>query len=79
VERLYHPDKFKRISCDKLRCNNTEICAFYHSLKERNLAIKLCKNYRKAIINQPVPNINKLHESLQQYYIGEAEKTSQHI
>lgn len=21
VERLYHPDKYKRILCDKLRCN----------------------------------------------------------
>lgn len=65
VERLYHPDKYKRISCDKLRCNKSEICAFFHSTKEKNLANKLCKNYRKAIVGQPVPNINQLHENLQ--------------
>lgn len=79
MERLYHPDKYKRISCDKLRCNKSEICAFFHSTKEKNLANKLCKNYRKAIVGQPVPNINQLHESLQQFYLMEAEKHSQHI
>ncbi len=73
VERLYHPDKYKRISCDKLRCNKSEICAFFHSIKEKNLAIKLCKNYRKAIVNQPVPDINKLHENLQIFYLEQAE------
>jgi hypothetical protein len=31
VERLYHPDKYKRIFCDRSRCNKSEICAFYHS------------------------------------------------
>ena len=51
VERLYHPDKYKRINCDKLRCNKTEICAFHHSLKERSLTVKLCKNYRRTIHN----------------------------
>ena len=30
VERLYHPEKYKRIQCDKQRCNKSEICAFYH-------------------------------------------------
>lgn len=35
VERLYHPDKYKRIFCDRGRCNKSEICAFYHSQKER--------------------------------------------
>ncbi len=35
VERLYHPDKYKRINCDKARCNKSEICAFYHTPKER--------------------------------------------
>lgn len=79
VERLYHPDKFKRISCDKLRCNKSEICAFFHSAKEKNAALKLCKNYRKAVHNQPVPNINQLHERLQQFYLQQAEMHSQHI
>lgn len=31
VERLYHPDKYKRINCDRSRCNQSEICAFFHS------------------------------------------------
>ena len=31
VERLYHPDKYKRIYCDRSRCNKSEICAFYHT------------------------------------------------
>jgi len=31
VERLYHPDKYKRIYCDRSRCNKSEICAFFHS------------------------------------------------
>ena len=47
VERLYHPDKYKRIYCDRSRCNQREICAFFHSQQERNHAQKVCKNYRK--------------------------------
>jgi hypothetical protein len=43
------------------------------------LANKLCKNYRKANVGQPVPNINQLHEMLQQFYLTEAEKHSAHI
>lgn len=31
VERLYHPDKYKRVYCDRGRCNKSEICAFYHN------------------------------------------------
>ena len=32
VERLYHPDKYKRIYCDRRgKCNQSEICAFYHN------------------------------------------------
>ena len=48
VERLYHPDKYKRIMCDKQRCNKLDICAFYHTMKERNQAMRICKNHRKA-------------------------------
>jgi hypothetical protein len=47
IERLYHPDKYKRIYCDRGRCNKSEICAFYHSQQERGHAQKMCKNYRK--------------------------------
>ena len=31
VERLYHPDKYKRVNCDRGRCNKSEICAFFHT------------------------------------------------
>lgn len=47
VERLYHPDKYKRTFCDRYRCNKSEICAFFHSQQERNHAQKVCRNYRK--------------------------------
>jgi hypothetical protein len=40
-------------------------------MKEKNLAIKLCKNYRKAIANQPIPKINQLHEELQRYNLAQ--------
>ena len=49
VERLYHPDKYKRVNCDRGRCNKSQICAFYHNHQERNHTIKMCKNYRKSV------------------------------
>ena len=68
VERLYHPDKYKRIMCDKQRCNKLDICAFYHNQRERNLAIKLCKAYRKSKMSQRLPNINQLNEQVLKIY-----------
>jgi hypothetical protein len=49
VERLYHPDKYKRIYCDRSRCNKSEICAFYHTQQESRHAQKMTKNYRKQV------------------------------
>jgi hypothetical protein len=40
VERLYHPDKYKRINCDRSRCNKSEICAFFHSKQEFHNVVK---------------------------------------
>lgn len=68
VERLYHPDKYKRIMCDKQRCNKLDICAFYHIMKERNQAIKLCKNHRKGQAGIKMPNVNTLHDALMRVY-----------
>lgn len=71
VERLYHPDKYKRIQCDKQRCNKLEICAFYHSMRERNLALKICKNYRKSQMHLKLPNIKQLNDELLKFYSEE--------
>lgn len=38
VEKLYHPDKYKRTNCDRSRCNKSEICAFHHNNEERSQA-----------------------------------------
>ena len=48
-------------------------------MKEKNQAAKLCKNYRKAIVAQPMPNINQLHSNLQQFYLDAASEHSQKI
>ena len=71
VERLYHPDKYKRIMCDKHRCNKLDICAFYHNMRERHLAIKLCKNHRKSKMGQKMPHITALHDELLKVYKDE--------
>jgi hypothetical protein len=75
VERLYHPDKYKRIQCDKQRCNKLEICAFYHILRERNLALKICKNYRKSVACNKLPNIKQLNDEFQATYKQEQMKS----
>lgn len=64
VERLYHPEKYKLVPCDKQRCNQREICAFYHNTYERNLALTLRKQYRMMSKKQQRINegaINELH------------------
>ena len=43
VEKLYHPDQYKRKNCDRYRCNQQEICAFYHGTGEKNDVIKYSK------------------------------------
>jgi len=68
VERLYHPDKYKRISCDGQRCNNSSICAFYHSSKERTKATKESRNYKKKNPNRGLLDTTKIHKGLRQYY-----------
>ena len=67
VERLYHPDKYKRIFCDRSRCNKTDICAFYHTQKERTQANKECRAYRKAC-KPPALSVSELNAELQTYY-----------
>lgn len=62
VERLYHPDKYKRVPCDNKRCNKLEICAFFHAVREKNMAIRIVKGHRKSRSNGKLPNINKLNE-----------------
>ena len=64
VERLYHPDKYKRIECDRSRCNKTDICAFYHNAREKNLAHKLYKQHMKSRQGYKMPNINQLNDEL---------------
>jgi len=69
VERLYHPDKYKRIYCDRSRCNKSEICAFYHSQQERNHAQKVCKNYRKQVQNKKYDiKIKDINKAIKEYY-----------
>ncbi len=63
VERLYHPDKYKRIYCDRSRCNKTDICAFFHNPKERQQANKECRQYRK-FIGECALNVEALNASL---------------
>lgn len=58
VERLYHPEKYKRIECDRARCNKMDICAFFHNAREKNLAHKLCKQHLKARQGFKLPNTN---------------------
>lgn len=83
VERLYHPDKYKRIFCDvhicnkltwlqRSRCNKSEICAFYHTQKERAQASKECKQFRKVSAQSPPIEINEVHEQLTLYYKNQA-------
>jgi hypothetical protein len=69
VERLYHPDKYKRINCDRSRCNKSEICAFYHNQQERNHAVKMCKNYRKETHNKKYEiNLKVLNNQILEFY-----------
>jgi len=76
VERLYHPEKYKRIACDKQRCNKLEICAFYHTMKERNQALKLSKTFRKTTATaKKMSVINDLHNELTRFYANEKVKT----
>lgn len=37
-------------------------------MRERNLALKICKNYRKSQSHTRAPNITKLNEELLAYY-----------
>ena len=71
VERLYHPDKYKRIECDRSRCNKMDICAFYHNAREKSLAHKLCKQHVKSRQGFKLPNINNMHEELLKVYAEE--------
>jgi len=69
VERLYHPDKYKRINCDRGRCNKSEICAFYHNQQERNYAMKMCKNYRKEVHNKKYDiNLEVINKEILKFY-----------
>ena len=69
IERLYHPDKYKRIYCDRSRCNKSEICAFYHSQQERGHAQKMCKNYRKQTSNKKYPiDIDMINNEIKVHY-----------
>lgn len=69
IERLYHPDKYKRIYCDRSRCNKSEICAFFHSQQERGHAQKMCKNYRKLTSNKKYPiDIELINNEIKMHY-----------
>ncbi len=74
VERLYHPDKYKRIYCDRQRCNKSEICAFYHNTKERGQAIKECKNYKRNINSRhaviTANDLNTLNQQVKAFYVA---------
>lgn len=70
VERLYHPDKYKRINCDRSRCNKSEICAFYHNQQERSHAQKMCKNYKKKVSgNKYNIDIAFINQQIYAYYL----------
>ena len=47
IEKLYHPDSYKRKNCEKFKCNKKEICAFNHNSSEKNHASKMAKKWRK--------------------------------
>lgn len=77
VERLYHPDKYKRIECDRSRCNKMDICAFFHTSRDKGLAHKLCKQYLKSRQGVKLPDISQLNSELLQAYAEEQQKQYQ--
>ena len=69
VERLYHPDKYKRIYCDQNRCNKSEICAFFHKAQEKNEAQKQCNKFRKQVSNKKYSiQIEQINNELISHY-----------
>ncbi len=40
-------------------------------MRERNLALKICKNYRKSQMNMRIPNIKQLNDQFLQFYRSE--------
>ena len=78
VERLYHPDKYKRINCDRARCNKSEICAFFHSQQEKSHTAKMCKNYRKQVKDTVYDiDIAEINRQLYEHYILKPQKESE--
>ena len=47
IEKLYHPESYKRKNCEKFKCNKKEICAFNHNASEKNHATKMAKKFVK--------------------------------
>ena len=79
VERLYHPDKYKRVQCDKARCNNNPICAFFHEPAEKQLCSQKAKNFKKkALVSRHELDVKKLHKLLRDFYLA-SPKTSFHL
>jgi len=65
VERLYHPDKYKRVYCDRSRCNKSEICAFFHNGQEKARATKESKAFKKGSpYYVPWVDVNELQDTL---------------
>lgn len=40
-------------------------------MRERNLALKICKNYRKSQMHLKLPNIKQLNDELLKFYCEE--------
>ena len=47
IEKLYHPDSYKRKNCEKFKCNKKEICAFNHTANEKAHAVKMARSFGK--------------------------------
>ena len=63
IEKLYHPDSYKRKNCEKFKCAKKEICAFNHTAAEKNHAAKMCKKFRKEAGRHrvKVKNMNQVY------------------
>jgi hypothetical protein len=44
-ERLYHPCKYKLVYCEKRLCKRNKMCAFYHSVDEREEACEFSHEF----------------------------------
>jgi hypothetical protein len=69
VEKLYHPDQYKRKNCDRHRCNQQEICAFHHGPQEKNQALKMAKKYQKQVQGKTYEiDIDQINSEIIAYY-----------